>query len=774
MAGIREPLEIIDRATAPLNRIAGAFGGAASAATSADTAAIAVNQILTGLSGSASIAAGSLRAVQYSSTTAVGALNAASQGAVVLGTSLRLAGQAGNNMADVVNRGAESMQAAFDRVLRSADEMGRRMEQAGRQGNQGAQIATQGVNQLGGAIRRVLGMIGGIAAIKGMISLSDDLSLMTTRLNNVNDGLQTTGELQRMIYDAAQRSRGSFQGMAQTVASLKAQTGDTFGSVREAVAFTELLQKQFKIAGTDATGIASTMYNLTQALSTGTLKGQDLNTVFANAPQLVQRIADYMNVPIGQIKELASQGKISADIVKNAILGAADDINEQFAAMPLTFGDAMQKLRNVAVSAFQPIADLISEAIASPQFDEAMKTIAGGFLTIANVARIAFEGIGNIIQWVGENLDWLGPIVMGVVAAWAIYSGVMTVVTAAQAVYNAVLAACPLVWVVLAVAAVIGAIVALVMWMHNAAATGHTVFGDIAGVAMGCFNVILNALKIVGNFFLTVAEGIVNGWNQMVFTIQTAIINFAQGAIRAFASVVRGAENAANAIATAFVNGANAAIGGINALINAINQIPGVNLSTVGTIDAPQLNNDLSNAIEGVAASLESMKPEAVEQVSFERFEVESVADAFNSGFEQGSAFGDSVAESFSGLAGDIGSLMGGTDMGDLMAGMGDLGDAMGGASGTGGGKGGKGNVGSVDKVKKVENVKLSDEDMKIYKDLAEQRYLNRIELQTLAPNITVTIPGGMANGVTADDVADRLKVLLIEQAAAHGAVAHA
>lgn len=860
MPGIREPLEIIDRASAPLNRMAGAFAGAANAAQRMDTAAsgsqAGINSLAASLSGisgtltggfnqvvtvltdistkitgistdmtsmsgaagaglnqtaqSAQTAARGLQAVQYSATTAVGAFNAASQGATAMGSSLRLTSQSAENFRRVLDQSTEGLSSSFQRLIDISNQLGDRIDQMGRQSSESTDRAASSANGLASALRGAVAAIGGFAAIKGMISLSDEMSMMETRLNNVNDGLQTTAELYGQIFDAAQRSRGDFMGMVQTVASLKAQTGDTFSSVREAVAFTELLQKQFKLAGTNATGIQATMYNLTQALSTGVLRGQDLNTIFANAPQIVQRIADYMDVPIGQIKDMASEGKITADIVKNAMLSAAEDINEEFGNLPMTFGDAMQKVKNVAILAFKPIGQMIANAVNSPEFDAAATAIGSGLLTIANIAGAAFSTLGGIIKTAAENMNTLAPIIMGVVGAIAAYNiilgiatgiqtlhGIATTImataqaiytaatgaaTAGQSAFNAALAACPITWIVMGIVLIITAVIALIMLFHNMAATGHTVFGDIAGVAVGCFNVIVNALKIVGNFFITIAEGIVNGWGQMVYNIQTAIVNFAQGAIRAFASVVRGAENAANAIATAFVNGANAAIGGINALINAINAIPGVNIGNVDTISAPEANHGLSDAIEGIAAGLDNLRPEAVDQVSFDRFDVESFGDAFNSGFDAGSSWGDGVSNSigdfFSGFSGDASSLMGdGTSMGDLLQGMDNLGDAMGG-NGTGGngtgGTGGKGNVGTVDKVKKVEDVKLSDEDMKIYKDLAEQRYLNRIELQTLAPNITVTIPEGAAKNMQAQDVANLLKTMLIEQQAAHGAMAHA
>lgn len=820
MAAIREALEIVDRATAPLRAVTTAFTGATSAAEMAGAAvrsaeeasaglgrgaasAQGLDTALLGLAGAAGNTDAALRGTAYAATTSIGAFNAASHGAVALGTSLRLAGQAGQSMADRVNRSADSLEEAFGEVTRVIQDASSRMTEMGQQGAQATRTAASGVDQLAGKVKSLLATLGGFAAIRGVLSFSDELSMTQTRINNITGDLAETANVQRQIYEAAQRSRGSYQEMMGTVASLKAQTGDTFSSIQEATAFTELLQKQFKIAGTDATGIASTMYNLTQALSTGTLKGQDLNTVFANAPQLVQRIADYMGQPIGKIKDLASEGKITADIVKGAIIGAADDINAQFDAMPLTFGDAVQKVRNVGVRAFQPLGQMIADAVASPRFDSAMQTVTRGIMVAAEIGRRGFEIIGTAVDFVADHMEVLGPIIGGLALGFGAYNAVMgisaalttaqgfaagiaatansihaaatTAAAAGQSAFNAALAACPITWVVAAIVAAIVVVGVLIAVFHNLAATGHTVFGDIAGVAVGCFSVIANALAIVANAFLAGAEMIANGWNTMVFNIQTAVLGFASGAVRAFASVVRGAENAANAIANAFISGANAAIGGINGLINAINQIPGVNLSTVSTIGAASVNNSASSAIEGLAAAIDNLKPEAVQTVSLGRFETVSMGEAFSQGFDRGAAWGDGVQSdllgAFSGLSGDVTDLMGGGSIEDLLGSQADLASTMGDAAGAG--SGGKGNVGSVDKVKKVDSCKLSDEDLKLYRDLAEQRYINQIELQTLAPQISVSIPESAAKNLTSQDIADRLKVLLIEQQAAHTAVAH-
>ena len=831
MGVIREEFQIVDRASAPIGGIADAFGRAADAMSglsesqtivggittamqslSGITATITsgFSQVNTGLQTMTAIAQGAsqaLSAVQYSATTSVGAFNASSQGATTLGTSLRLASQSGENFRRTLDQSAEGLSSSFQRIIDLANQAGDSMEQAGRRGASGADQATAGADRLLGKLKGIVATLGGLTAIKGILGFADEMSLSATRLANVNDGLQTTEELQRLIYDSAQRSRGSYTQMMQTVSALKAQTGDTFSSVKEAVAFTELLQKQFKLAGTDATGIASTMYNLTQALSTGTLKGQDLNTIFANAPQLVQRIADYMGVSVGEIKKLASEGKVTADIVKNSLLGASEDINKQFEAMPKTFGDTMQQLKNVAVATFTPIGQMIADALNSPEGQQAIQNIARGIQMIAKIASSAFGTMARIASRASSALKPWTPLIMTVVGALGAYNaivGISTALTTAhevamgiasvaqgiytagvtasaagQSAFNAALAACPITWVIGAVIALITAVIALIVMFHNLAQTGHTIFGDIAGVAVGCFSVLLNGVAIVANAFITGAEMILNGWNQMIFSIQTAVLGFASGAVRAFAGVVRGAENAAQAIATAFVNGANAAIGGINKLIEALNKIPGVSIGTVGEMSAPNIGHGASDAIEGLASALDALKPEAVETVSLGRFETTSMGDAFANGFEKGSsvgdAFGDSLGGLLDGFTGGLGGLMGdGTDMGDLLNGMDGLGDAMGDASGGGNGKGGgKGNVGSVDKVKKVENCKLDDEDLKLYKDLAEQRYINNIELQTLAPQITVSVPESAAKNLTADDIANKLKVLLIEQQASHGAVSH-
>jgi hypothetical protein len=364
------------------------------------------------------------------------------------------------------------------------------------------------------------------------------------------------------------------------------------------------------------------------------------------------------------------------------------------------------------------------------------------------------------------------------------------------------------------------------MVFHNLADTGHTVFGDIAGVAIGCLNAIQNGLAILANVFIGAAEfianawntgiyniqmaffnfvlavanglnniisaidqavtAIVNAWNTGIYNIQMAIYNFVVSTAEGFNSVIDSADGAATALANAFVSGANIAIGAINGVIEALNNIPGISIGTigkigsvgsvisgrinVGAIKAPTAPQNVGSVISTRIDTSGMTAPTKAEQVSFGRFETQSFGDAFSKGFEKGSAWGDTaqngLVNSLKSLTQGLSDLTGGDngDLANLIDSNDNLANAMGG--GTDGGS--KTNVGTVDKVK---DVTLSDEDLKIYRDLAERKYMARLELKQLAPNITVNIPEGQAQLLTPGDIADKLKVMLIEQMSNHTAL---
>ena len=208
-----------------------------------------------------------------------------------------------------------------------------------------------GASAMDGLTRKVAGLVAtyvSLQTVSKAMDLSDTMTQTTARLDMMNDGLQTTEQLQQMIYQSAQRSRGSYQESADAVAKMGIMAKDAFNSNAELVAFVEQLNKQFTIAGTSQEGVSAAMLQLTQAMSSGVLRGEELNSVFEQAPTIIQSIADYLDVPIGQIREMAAEGQISSEIVKNALLSAAEETDAKFAQMPMTWGQVFTSVKNQA------------------------------------------------------------------------------------------------------------------------------------------------------------------------------------------------------------------------------------------------------------------------------------------------------------------------------------------------------------------------------------------------------------------------------------------
>ncbi len=224
-----------------------------------------------------------------------------------------------------------------------------------------------------------------------------------------------------MIFESAQRSRGEYQATADAVSKMGLMASDAFANNQELVAFGEQLNKQFAVAGTSQKGIDAAMLQLTQAMSSGVLRGEELNSVFEQAPTIIQSIADYMGVPIGQIRELASEGQLSATIVKNALLSTADETNAKFNSMPMTFGQVFVKIKNQALMAFQPVLEKLSTIANSAEFQTFISNVIAVISTIASFAASAFDVLLGMADAISNNWSMIEPIVMGVVTAFGLY-----------------------------------------------------------------------------------------------------------------------------------------------------------------------------------------------------------------------------------------------------------------------------------------------------------------------------------------------------------------
>lgn len=333
----------------------------------------------------------------------------------------------------------------------------------------------EGTNEANKLMQMIIGVVAAYATIQTLSSalgLSDTLASTTARLNMMNDGLQTTQDLQNMIYLSAERARGSYQATADAVSKLGLMAGDAFSSSEEIIAFMEQVNKQFTIAGTEASGIDAAMLQLTQAMGSGVLRGEEYNSILEQAPNIIQTIADYLEVPKGQLKDMAAEGKITADIVKAAMFAAVDETNAKFESMPMTFEQIGTSLENTALMALQPLLENLNKVANSDAFQQVVSHAADALSMLVAVATPVIEKIVNTqalwdfannaidvlsivagialgicdllvdgAQLLADNWSWLSPIIYGVASALALYCGAMLLYNAITGISTAITAA---------------------------------------------------------------------------------------------------------------------------------------------------------------------------------------------------------------------------------------------------------------------------------------------------------------------------------------------
>lgn len=378
-------------------------------------------------------------------------------------------------LSDTIDPGAPFERSAGDigAASRQVDNFNNRQEQAER----GAKKVKSVWSSLGGVIKSAVAAF----SAKQVIELADSMTTTRARLDLMNDGLQTTAELQDMIMESANRSRASYQTTADAVAKMGVMAGDAFSSNEELIAFSELINKQFTIAGTSAAGIDAAMLQLTQAMSSGVLRGEELNSIFEQAPTIIQTIADYLGVPIGKIREMAAEGQITSTIVKNAMLASADEINAKFESMPMTFSQAWTIAKNAILEVLTPVLTLI----------------------------------GQGAQWIYDNWSMIAPVFWGVAAAalgYAVALGIQTAATwiangAAKAFFTTLLTN-PLFWIAIAIGVVVAAIYqwvqsvgGLELAFYTAGVNIQNFMGDMkAGVLMILQNMVNGAIDIINGF----------------------------------------------------------------------------------------------------------------------------------------------------------------------------------------------------------------------------------------------------------------------------------
>ena len=583
-----------------------------------------------------------------------------------------------------------------------------------RQYTQEVEKSNRSAGSLLSTLRSMAAAAGATALTKAFLQTSDEMSQINAKLNMINEGSQTNAQLQEMIYQSAQRTRTSYQTTANIVARLGNNAREAFGNNAELIQFAENLNKQFIIAGSSQEEMASASLQLTQALGAGALRGEELNSVFEAAPNVIRTIADYLGVGVGEIREMAADGQITAEVVKNAMLSATDEINTQFKSMPMTLAQAFTMGKNYIQQALMGSFEGWSNFLKTDEGQQALGQLISLFTTLAQVGVGALSAVGQGALWVSQNLDFIIPILAAIGAALAF--------DMAQA-------------------------------MAEAAATVAGNLAKAASWAIANWQIILFAALLASALIAAQQFGIgfeeVAGWVGQVLGMLYAI------GYNVFASLW----NVIAAFAEFFANVWNDPLGATARLFFSVfDTILGIVETVAGAIDA-LLGSDLSSAVSGFRSQLSGWVDDTFGEnaVQIKRMANLDVAATSQQWGDMGSNIGsklDNMNISLEDIAGGLGGL---GDISVPSAGELDIGD-----------------VGSVGRVKNIEgDVNLSDEDLKLYRDLAERRYMNRVELQTLAPQITVSIPESAAKNLTSQDIADKLKAILIQQQAAHTAVSH-
>lgn len=262
--------------------------------------------------------------------------------------------------------------------------------------------AAMGIEAAGRALKDMA-----VSAVK----TTDQLTQLRARIDLINDGSQSTAEIMDKVFSAANRSRGSFLDMADRVAKLNLLAKDAFTSNDEAIYFVEQLNKQFKIAGAGVQETTSAMYQLTQAMAAGKLQGDEFRSIMENAPMLAQSIAQEMGLSVGQLKEMSSQGLITADIIKNALFNSAEETNAKFAEIPMTFQDIGTKLQNDLIAAFQPVMEELGNMTSSDAFMSVLNELAFAFKVVAAAAQVSIGIIKGVFSGLSVTISTVKNIV---------------------------------------------------------------------------------------------------------------------------------------------------------------------------------------------------------------------------------------------------------------------------------------------------------------------------------------------------------------------------
>ena len=592
----------------------------------------------------------------------------------------------------------------------------------------------EGANQAEGAMDNLISKAKGLLAtylgfqgVSQLVQGGDTFIGNVARLDLMNDGLQTTAQLQQQIYEASQRSLGNYNEMTAAVAKLGVRGAIPFGSSKEIVAFTELLNKQFSIAGASQSEKAGAMYQLTQAMASGRLQGDEFRSILENAPMLAKTIADSMGMNYKQMKEASTKGLITSDIIKKALFSVADETNKKFAEMPMKFGDLWMQTTNKMVKGLEPVYIKLRQMWNNKEFQTFIDGFTNGLVVLLGQTVKFVEFVAGVGSFVAKNWQLMAPPIflaafaMGaLVAAHIAYSTWLGISTAASAVYtawldmqtggtfaaaaaqyglNAALLACPITWIVLGIAAIIAIIYLVVAAVNHFAGTSVSATGIIAGV-----------FKTLGAVIWNILHGIIMAGVGLVDWLANTMI----GAAEFMLNVINGGFNGFWGTVANF-------IGNIISLFLDLAKIVSPIIDSIFGTDTTGFLKGLQKDVLSWGKNEDAVTLDRnvyTQQMKDSGFDRMGYGDAYTSAYQRGKDKQQSVKDMFK--VGDKTYNMDDQFFKDMQA---DLAKTAGNTSATAG-----------NTAKLVEGVNLADEDVELLKENARVNFVNKFT--TMTPNV--------------------------------------